>query len=527
MAYKDTRQFIAHLKELGELSVVDLEVDWDCEIGAILRRTFDVYGDASPALLFTNIKDYKSPKPNKLLAGTNRTYSRIGLQMGLPATSKRRDLVREWRNRVKNPITPKMVLTGPCKENKDTGEKIDILKFPAPLWHDRDGGRYIGTFHQVITRDPETGRINVGMYRIQIHDPKTGVILIRPGWQHIGLHYGKYIERDEPMPVSVAIGGPPICSIVACQPFAVGQDEYEMAGALQGEAIEVVSSELSDLPVPATAEIVLEGTIDPRQREMEGPFGEYPGYYGSLPVPKPVFRIECVTYRNDPIFLGTLEGYPINEDHTMMSVGSSAFVLDALETTGVPGVIDVAMPRWASGHLVVIVSIKPTVEGHASIVANRLWSLSDSQWKYKYVIVVDEDIDPWNTDQVFWAIASRTKATESIHIWPRHKGSPCDPRVPPEEKGFWDRVLIDATRPYHWDPRPVWGTKGVGKGIPLKFPPTTRPGLDMMDKVNSRWDKYRIQPMAKISDPGMPYGLLPEWWDSENIEAVKTLKITP
>jgi len=204
---------------------------------------------------------------------------------------------------------------------------------------------------------------------------------------------------------------------------------------------------------------------------MEGPFGEYPGYYGTVPVPKPVFHIKNVTYRNDPILHGTLEGYPINEDHTMIAIGTSAYAFGVLEAAGVPGVIDVAMPRCTSGQLMAIVSIKPAVEGHASLIAHCLWSATDSYWKYKYVIVVDEDIDPWNTDQVLWAIATRTKGTESIQIWPRHKGSPCDPRVLPEEKGFWDRVLIDATRPYHWDPRPVWGTKGVDKGVPLRFPP--------------------------------------------------------
>jgi 4-hydroxy-3-polyprenylbenzoate decarboxylase len=443
----------------------------------------------------------------------------------MPRNSIPRELVREWLKRSRNPIKSKMVSDGPCKENKDLQDNIDILKFPTPLWHDRDGGRMIGTRCQVITKDPDSGWINVGTYRMQIFDEKSTGLLARPGWQHIGLHFAKYIDRDEPMPVSVAFGGPPICNLISCQPVRTGQDEFDVAGGIQGEPIELVKSELSDIPVPATAEIVLEGTVDPRERQMEGPFGEYPGYYGSLPTPKPVFRVKCVTYRNDPVFLGSLEGYPMNESHTIMSIGQSAYVLDSLETMGARGVVDAALPRSTGGQLHTIVSIKPMVEGHAASIAGILWGLHGAYGTHKHVIVVDEDIDPWDLDQVFWAISTRVKATESIHIWKRHSGATMDPRALPDEKGFWDRVLIDATRPYEWEARSVWATKGVGKGIPLKFPPVCRPDSDTMDMVNKRWEEYGINPMKDFT--GNSKGMFAHWWNSDIIDAIRRLKITP
>jgi 3-polyprenyl-4-hydroxybenzoate decarboxylase len=146
-------------------------------------------------------------------------------------------------------------------------------------------------------------------------------------------------------------------------------------------------------------------------------------------------------------------------------------------------------------------------------------------WSFKHVIVVDEDIDPWNTELVNWSIAWRVKASEDIKIWPRHRGSRLDPRQAPEEKGFQDRMLIDATRPYWWAPRDVWGSEGVKKGVPLKFPPTTRPMTQRAQQVNQQWDKYGIQPTQKFI--GRPEGMMKHWWNPDEIEKAMNLKVMP
>jgi len=277
--------------------------------------------------------------------------------------------------------------------------------------------------------------------------------------------------------------------------------------------------------VPANAEIVLEGTIHPKERKMEGPFGEYPGYYGSVPSPKPVFRVKCITFRNEPIFRATLEGHPVNEDHMCLAVSTSVYVMDTLERAGIRGVKDVAMPLDACGYGHVVVSIKPLTNGHPDLVASAIWGSKATLWSFKHVIVVDEDIDPWNTELVNWSICWRVKASEDIKIWPRHRGSRLDPRQAPEEKGFQDRMLIDATRPYWWAPRDVWGSEGIKKGVPLKYPPTTRPMTQRALDVNRQWDQYGIAPTPKFI--GRPEGMMKHWWNPEEIEKAMNLKVMP
>lgn len=531
VSYKDSREWMKALEEVGQLARVTQQVDWKYELATILRRTWDVYGDASPALLFENIKDYPPPGPNKVVVGDFRSWYRTAMMLGLdPENTTRSEIISTLKERINNlnqHIPPRIVDGGPVKENILKDDDVDLTIFPVPFWNQRDGGRFWLTMGSVVTKDPETGWVNVGTYRMMIHpDSKneTGIQL-DPANQHIGSHYYKYIQRNEPMPAAVIIGQEPATTFMACTPTVDKVSEFDVAGAIRGEPVDVVKCETIDLYVPANAEIVIEGTIHPKERKMEGPCGEYPGYYGSVPGPKPVFRAKCATYRNDPIFRGTLEGHPVNEDHMCLAISQSAYVLEVLERASVPGVLDAAMPLDACGYGHCVVSIKPVIEGHASVVAANIWGSKANVWSFKHVIVVDEDIDPWNTEQVNWSIAWRVRASEDIHIWPNFKGSRLDPRTPPEEKGFQDRMLIDATRPYHWAPRDIWGTDGVKKGIPLKFPPSTRPQTELALKVNEEWDKYRIKPTEKYI--GRAVGMMSHWWDSEEIKRVITREILP
>ncbi len=531
VAYKDSREWLKALEDANQVVRVTEEVDWKYELATILRRNWDIYGDAAPALLFENIKDYPQPGPSKVMVGDFRSWYRTAMMLGLdPDNASRKEIIYTLRERINNRdhhIPPRIVENGPVKENIVKGDDIDLTIFPVPFWNQRDGGRFIGTMHSVITKDPDTGWVNAGTYRMMLYpDSKTETgMQLDPANQHIGSHYYKHIERNEPMPVAVVIGQEPATTFLACSPTVDKVSEFDIAGAVRGEPIDVVKCETVDLYVPANAEIVIEGTIHPKERKMEGPCGEYPGYYGSVPGPKPVFRAKCVTYRNDPIFRGTLEGHPVNEDHMCLAISQSAYVLEVLDRAGVSGVQDAAMPLDACGYAHAVVSIKPVMEGHAATVASAIWGSKSNVWSFKHVIVVDEDIDPWNTEQVNWSIAWRVRAGEDVHIWPNHKGSRLDPRIPPEEKGFQDRMLIDATRPYHWAPRDIWGTDGVKKGIPLKFPPTTRPQNELALKVHEEWEKYAINPTEKYI--GRPVGMMKHWWDPEEIKRVIRREILP
>jgi 4-hydroxy-3-polyprenylbenzoate decarboxylase len=529
VAYRDLREWIAVLEEIDQLARVRAEVDWKYELAHITRRTWDVHGDASPALLFENIKGYKAPGPNKVFVGTFRSWYRTAMMLGLdPETTTRSELIRTLRERINNRahyLPPRIVASGPVKANIVKGDKVDMTMFPVPLFGERDGGRFIGTMHSVITRDPDTGWVNAGTYRMMMHNGQETGMQIDPANQHIGQHYYKYIEQGERMPVAVVIGQEPALTFMAASPTLDPVSEYDIAGAIRGEPIEVVKCETNDLYVPANAEIVLEGTVHPKERKLEGPGPEYAGYYANQPGMKPVFRCTAITFRDDPIFRATPEGHPINEDHMMLAINTSVYVLDALAKAGVPGVKDVAMPLDACGYGVCVVSIKPVTEGHADWVASAIWGTKMNIWSFKYVIVVDEDIDPWSSEQVNWSIAWRVKPSEDIKIWPRHKGSRLDPRAAPEEKGFQDRVLIDATRPYHWAPREIWGTEGVGKGIPLKFPPTTRPRSNAALEVNRRWEEYGIRPTPRYI--GKPEGMFKHWWKDQEIIAARDLKVMP
>jgi len=511
--FSDLRAWLDALERQGQLARVRQKVHWNEELGGVVRRTYDVYGDASPALLFENIVDYKPPKPNKLFVGQFRSYFRLAMALGLDPTSvTRKDIINRVRECLGKSVGYRMVDRGAVKENVLIGEAIDLFDFPIPLWHRRDGGRYLGTMHIVVTRDYDSDWVNVGLYRIMATGRSEAAIYMVPGRQHIGQHFYKYLQKQEPMPVAIAIGLEPTLPMVGSLPTASGVCEYDIAGALKGTPVETIRGETVDLPVPANAEIVVEGFIDPVERKMEGPFGEYPGYYGDVPSPRPVIHVTAVTHRHDPIFQGSIEGHPINESHIMASVIKSAAAWDVLERNGIMGIQDIAcIPEAGTAHL--IVSIKPTVPGHADWIASALWGTVNAVWSFKHVIVVDEDIDPWDAAQVNWSLAWRVKASEDVKIWRNHRGSPIDPRQEPEKKGYWDRMLIDATRPFHWQPREVWGSEGINKGTPQKFPPTTRPHQDLVERINAKWAEYGIEPVRNYI--GQPVGMMRHWWKSD------------
>lgn len=493
VAFGGLRGWIDALRNANELREIDAEVDWEYELGTIVRMAQGT-GDG-PALLFKNIKDYNGPDAfsSQLFSGGQGSYSRLAMMFGLPQDTPPRELVKICRYIFNEQLPPVSVDTGPVKENIITGDDIDILKFPVPKWNRLDGGRYILTYAGCVTADPDTGLHNVGIYRGMVGGPATIPVLL---WraQNWGDHFSKYAARGEEMPVAFVIGGEPSLGFTAGAPVPKNISEYDVMGAIRGAPVELVDCETVPLKVPADAEIVIEGWIspDPNTFVDEGPYAEFTGYYAMEVTKKHTARITGITHRDNPIFRGTVEGGmpgSFSENLVMSSIHRSATAWNALESAGVPGVIDVWGPPVHAG-VNTTVSIRQTYRGQAKQVAAALWGNSASHVRYKHVTVVDEDIDVHDYAAVDWAVAWRVHAGEGdVLIYPANWGAGLDPSVRRRDAnvhlfgtGKWSRVLIDAT--INLDYEPERGGQ--------RYPPTVNPPEGDAAAVRARWSELGL-----------------------------------
>jgi len=493
MGFMDMRQWIALLEKEGELRRITAEVDWDREVGAIARRVLEKKG---PALLFENIRGYREGRANKLFVSALGARSRLALALGFPRDVANRDLVQHVMKMNREAIAPVVVASGPVKDIVLRGDAIDQTQFPVPKWHYLEGGRYIHTFSGIVTRDPQTRVMNVGIYRGMIGKKDTAPFLLIKGGQHWGAHFVKWAAQGQPMPVACVIGWDPIMPFLAGSPVTAGVCEWDVMGAYRGEPAQLVHCETVDLDVPASAEIVIEGFIsdDPATYESEGPFGEFTGYVSDLPTPRPTMKVTCMTHRRDPILRGSLEGTlpgSYSENSVMSSVQRAAIAWNILNGAGIPGILDVYAPPITNG-VNIRVQIKKHYQGQPKQIAAALWGNSAAQYRYKHVIVVEEDIDPAQDEQVEWALAHRVNAGEGgVVIFPGIFGSPIDPSTPLEDRdvaqlgtGLWNRMLIDATRSWRNARRPEWGGE--------RFPPTVRPAAEDEARVRARWSELGL-----------------------------------
>ena len=262
MPFADLREWLSALEQAGELQRVEAEVDWNLEAGAIVRRICETDG---PAVLFEKIKDY--PKGFRLLGAPmaqsrRHRYARLAIALDLSPDSSVKEITESYLKRRKHPIPPVRVSSAPCQENVLTGEKVDLLKFPVPMIHGGDGGRYIGTWHTVITKDPESSWVNYGMYRLMVLGKNRMAGLIGP-IQDLQRHLSEYKRLGRRMEFAVAIGTEPVTAMMSCVSVQGKKSEAEVVGGLRGKPLELVRCKSVELEVPATAEIVLEGFINP------------------------------------------------------------------------------------------------------------------------------------------------------------------------------------------------------------------------------------------------------------------------
>lgn len=474
--FRDLREFIQQVEEFGEYRLVE-GADWDLEIGRIAELA--VSARNGPLLLFDSIKGYQAGY--RVVANVLGTPKRTALAFGLPPDVKGVDLVKAWRDKVKGgfkPVSPLKVGTGPVKENIHLGEEVDVFEFPTPKWHELDGGRYIGTGDMVIQKDPDTGWVNLGTYRVQILDKSIAALHITVG--HHGMAIAKkYWERGQSCPAAIVCGQDPQLWSVANSAVPREVNEYDYAGWLRNEPIEVVSGETVDLPLPARAEIVLEGEfISPEiETRLEGPFGEWQGYYGGGKRPHPVFRVKAILHRNNPIIMGAppLFGGP-SDYYCGKNLSWGAPLWDELDRH-VPGVKGVWFEVAARGALMPIISLEQQYPGHAKqaamVVAGAYQGASS-----RFIIIVDDDIDPSNISEVLWALGTRCDPETSIDIIGGCLTASSDPRLPPDKRSRADfvssRAIIYACKPYSWI---------------KEFPPATKSKPETLKKVKEKWGK--------------------------------------
>lgn len=471
MAYKDLRAFMAELEQEGKLHRVTAEVDWNVEIGAITRELFR--RKKGPATLFENVKDSKIPLLTGTMFGADKYAMMIDVEPREPQA-----IIRRLVDGIGETIAPVMVESGPCQENVLLGDDIDLGIFPAPQWHPKDGGRFIGTLGCVVTRDPETGIRNVGIYRGQnLARNKLGINCE----QHGGVHMRKNRDRGMPTEFASCIGVPPSVMLGAIAKVPFGMDEYDVAGGLAGESIPLVKCKTVDLEVPADAEIVIEGYIpaDSSEWEMEGPFGEFHGHFNEAEARKrPTGIITAITYRNSPILQGCSPGVGPNELTLCGQMGFAAGMWDSLKKAGIPGVEAVNVPESGAGGFTAVVSLsRHFYRGNAQAVMNHLFSVGHFP---KIVIVVDSDIDIYDDFMVQWAVNTRVQPHRDIYITPANTwGCALDPSISmkdrPMPRTVSSRMGIDATRYFKEDT--------VFSDLITDDPETVR-------KVQARWKEY-------------------------------------
>lgn len=469
----DLRSWLALARDMGEVRDID-GASWNLEIGAASELN---YKRPSPsALLFDNIDGYRPGR--RVLTASMANARRLGMTLRLGASLTDRQLVAALRDKPSEWVEgaprhqAREVDSGPVLENVLKADQVNLLDFPVPLWHEGDGGRYIGTGCAVFTTDPDTGVVNAGAYRMQVqNDGRSASINIEAG-KHGAMHVRAWFAKEGRAPVTATLGHDPLLLIVAGTEVPRGVSELDYAGAVLGRPVDVIRGEVTGLPVPATSELTVEGWLYPDRRESEGPFGEWTGYYSGGIKPVLTMDIERVYHRHDPILLGTPPGKPPHDYSYMRSVMKSAMIQDALVSTGLPGVEGVWAHEVGGGRQLLVVALNQQYAGHVRQAGYLTSQLPAAAYMNKFVVVVDGDVDPRSLNDVMWAVCTRTEPARDIEIMRDTWGSRVDPLREEGAAAFNTRAVIDACRP--WERLE-------------SFPIVAEASPELLDRVRHKW----------------------------------------
>jgi 4-hydroxy-3-polyprenylbenzoate decarboxylase len=487
VAYRDLREFIQKLEKEGELKRIPFEVDPVLEISEITDRVTKAGG---PALLFEKPKGSRHP----LLINMLGTARRMNLALEVNEIDEVAARIRSYLD-FQSPqglmeklkmlpklaeigaFFPKSVKSGPCKEvvRKDN---FSLHEFPILKCWPQDGGRFI-TWPLVITKNPETGKRNVGVYRMQVFDERTTAMhwqTQKHGAEHFRRARSKHGEGK--LEVAVAIGSDPATCISGVLPVPPDLDELMFAGFLRREPVEVVPCETVDLEVPANAEIVLEGYVDLNEFRTEGPFGDHTGFY-SLAGEYPVFHVTCITHRKDPVYLTTLVGPPPQEDFFMGHAVERVFL--PVMKMQYPEIVDIAMPAEGIFHNLMIVAIRKSYPGQARKIMNAIWSLGQAMFT-KVVVVVDHDVNVQNFREVVWKSLCAIDPERDVQF----VFGPVDTLDHAARmQDFGSKMGIDATR--------KWASEGFHRGWPDEIVMSR----EVKAQVDAMWERLGLKVSPK------------------------------
>jgi 4-hydroxy-3-polyprenylbenzoate decarboxylase len=481
---KSLRDHIEQLRSLGEIQDIDVEVDWNLEMGAIIRRSYEL---RAPAPLFHRIKGIEPGfRVLGAPAGVSRqkgmSLARVALSLGFPPTATGQELVEALAQGYQKPsLPPRRVTNAPCKENKLLGRDVDLYRLPAPLIHDGDGGRYLNTWGTMVVRTPDGKWTNWSITRIMVTDKNTMAGGVIPT-QHLGIIYQRWKELGRATPFALAIGTEPAIPFISGMPLDENINEADFLGGYLGEPVDVVPAETVDLDVPATSEIVIEGHLSADTRVHEGPMGEYSGYL--MPgggMSSPVFQVSALTYRNQPILPVVAAGEPIEENHTCWGIGVSAQILWELRRQNFPVTACFAPFESAAHWLVVTVpqrAYQDQGEGLIRDLGRIVFGCRAGGYMPKILLMAD-DVDPTNLDEVTWAFATRCRPDTGTLLFPKEGVLPL--------VAFLDSEERKAAR----------GTKVIYNCL---LPPQTTPAIrssfrhawprELQEKVIANWSRY-------------------------------------
>lgn len=484
MKFKDLREYIAFLEQKGDLRRVSTPVNFELEITEIADR---VVQSGGPALLFENVVGYDTPVLINMFTSDQRMAWALGVDHVDDLVARMHGLLQLMQgppegllNKLRTlgqlvhlgSFQPKTVRNAPCQEVVLQGAEVDLYQFPILKCWPEDGGRYI-TLPLVITKDPETGVQNYGIYRMQVYDARTTGM----HWQthKVGAHHYRISQEQqlEKLEVAVALGGDPATIWSGSAPLPPDLDEMVFAGFIREEGVELVQAKSVDLLVPAQAEIVLEGYVTPGEERMEGPFGDHTGYY-SMPDPYPVFHVTTVTHRRSPIYPTTFVGRPPKEDYWMGKVTERVFL--PLIKLMLPEIVDINMPAEGIFHNLVLVSIKKEYPGQARKVMMGLWGLGLMSLA-KTIVVVDDFVDVQSPSEVAWRVANNLDPGRDLVVV---EGPLDDLDVASPTARFGSKLGIDATR------------KGPGEGYHRGWPPDIEMSSEIKALVDRRWSEYGV-----------------------------------
>ncbi|MEO6912910.1 MAG: menaquinone biosynthesis decarboxylase [Candidatus Baltobacteraceae bacterium] len=498
MAFESLGAFVEGLRRIGDLHTIDVLVDPHLEIAEITDRVVKAGG---PALLFTAVRGSSFP----VLTNQFGSERRMALALGIDRLSQAGDRIRSLLDLsmpsslseklgklfslapLANAI-PKTVKSGACQEVVIT--EPDLGRLPVLTTWPLDGGPFV-TLPLVITKDPQSGQPNVGMYRMQVYNAReTGM-----HWQRHKQGRAHAAKWGDKVPVAVAIGADPILTYCATAPLPPVIDEYMFAGLLRGKAINLVPCKTIDLKVPAEAEFVLEGYVDNADMRTEGPFGDHTGVY-SLADTYPTFHVQCITHRKNPIYAATVVGKPPMED-AWLGKATERIFLPLLQMV-VPEIVDMNLPVEGGFHNLAIVSIKKSYPGQAKKVMNALWGLGHMMMLTRVLIVVDGDVDVQDPRAVAWFVLNNLDAQHDLVMMP---GPVDDLDHASYTPAVGLKIGIDATR------------KNAAEGYTREWPPDMVMNDQTRDLVSSRWKEYGLD---RISD-----ALRADDWSGQGPQALR------